>query len=300
MSGIFDAITTENPEYLHSSAENAKKAEIAAQEAQAAHSQAHADAAEAKHYMEVAAGVVSGVAFFNERTGGVYPQAGDYTAAMVGAKPADWYPTWNDVTGKPAMVTLDTPQSITGYKTFKGTETVSGNSGFGFGYNNSAVTVNPNSGDIEIIHGDSKAVLGLQPDGVIFAKTNTGSKLRYYTEANPFPLATTYRLSTPESAATQNLNAQTSSVFSFTLTSALTNIRMTSYSDVESQARQVTILIKQDVFGARKVNWDSKIKWSQGRIPVLSLDGGVTDIVTLLTTDSGATWYGFYQGGWFQ
>lgn len=299
MAGIFDAITTENPEYLQSSAENAKRAEVAAAEAKDAHSQAHADADLAKHYMEVAAGVVTGVAFFNERTGGVYPQAGDYTAAMVGAKPADWYPTWNDVTGKPSMVTLDTTQTLTGYKILNATETISGNSGFGFGYNNSAVTVNPNTGDVEIIHGASRAILGLQDDGVIFAKTNTGSKLRYYTEANPFPLATTYKISTPASAATQNLNAKNASVFSFTLTSATTNVRMSAYSDVEAQARQVTIILKQDVFGARKVNWDSKIKWSQGRIPVLSLDANVTDIVTLLTTDSGATWYGFYQGGWF-
>lgn len=39
----------------------------------------------------------AGVSSFNGRTGAVVPGNGDYTAAMVGARPSDWMPTAADV-----------------------------------------------------------------------------------------------------------------------------------------------------------------------------------------------------------
>ncbi|MDE7245103.1 MAG: hypothetical protein K2O18_14180, partial [Oscillospiraceae bacterium] len=42
---------------------------------------------------------VGGVSSFNGRTGEVKPQSGDYTAAMVGARPDDWVPTAAEVGG---------------------------------------------------------------------------------------------------------------------------------------------------------------------------------------------------------
>lgn len=47
-------------------------------------------------------GGTAGVASFNGRTGAVVPQAGDYTAAMVGARPDMWTPTAADVGAVPA------------------------------------------------------------------------------------------------------------------------------------------------------------------------------------------------------
>lgn len=43
----------------------------------------------------------SGVLSFNGRTGDVSPQSGDYTATMVGARPANWTPTASDVGAVP-------------------------------------------------------------------------------------------------------------------------------------------------------------------------------------------------------
>lgn len=37
--------------------------------------------------------IPTGVTSFNDRTGAVEPQAGDYTADMVGARPDNWVPT---------------------------------------------------------------------------------------------------------------------------------------------------------------------------------------------------------------
>lgn len=42
-------------------------------------------------------GGTAGVASFNGRAGAVVPQAGDYTAVMVGARPDTWTPTAGDI-----------------------------------------------------------------------------------------------------------------------------------------------------------------------------------------------------------
>ncbi len=47
-------------------------------------------------------GESAGVSTFNGRDGAVVPQAGDYTAEMVGARPDTWMPTAQDVGARPA------------------------------------------------------------------------------------------------------------------------------------------------------------------------------------------------------
>lgn len=62
----------------------------------------------------------TGVTTFNGRTGAVTPQAGDYTAAMVGARGDDWMPTADDVGAIPAPEGGTAGQLLT--KTASGTE----------------------------------------------------------------------------------------------------------------------------------------------------------------------------------
>ena len=50
-----------------------------------------------------------GVESFNGREGAVVPQEGDYTAAMVGARPDDWMPTAKDVGAAPFVESADFP-----------------------------------------------------------------------------------------------------------------------------------------------------------------------------------------------
>lgn len=57
-------------------------------------------------------GGTSGVASFNGRTGIVTPQTGDYTAAMVGARPSTWTPTVEEVGAIPAAA-VTAIQSLT-------------------------------------------------------------------------------------------------------------------------------------------------------------------------------------------
>lgn len=54
----------------------------------------------------------AGVTSFNGRTGAVAPQSGDYTAAMVGARPDTWTPTASDV-GAVASGTVQAIQVVT-------------------------------------------------------------------------------------------------------------------------------------------------------------------------------------------
>ncbi|AWA69295.1 TPA: hypothetical protein ACYFBF_003351 [Klebsiella pneumoniae] len=297
MAGIFDSLATDDPQWISSSEENAKRAELAATSAINSQSSAAADADQAKHYMELAAGAVSGVALFNERHGAVYPQKGDYTADMVGARSVTWSPGWNDITSKPDVAVKTTAQTITGLFSFNATTPNEG-VGLAFGANGSELRMNNLTTDLEIMHGNSKAILGLQEDGVIFAKTSTGMKYRYYTEANPFPIASNYKLQTLAGADSIKIDASTASVFHITLDRASTNLTFAPYGG-ESAFRQITLLVLQDVFGDRAINWPANVKWSQDRKPQLSLDANIMDVLTLASYDSGNTWLGFFNGGWF-
>ena len=51
--------------------------------------------------------IPTGVTSFNGRTGAVTPQAGDYTADMVGARPDTWMPTADEVGAVPATRTVN-------------------------------------------------------------------------------------------------------------------------------------------------------------------------------------------------
>lgn len=63
---------------------------------------------------EDGAGGASGVTSFNGRDGSVTPQAGDYTAAMVGARPDTWMPTAAEVGALPSSTVIPQPlRSVT-------------------------------------------------------------------------------------------------------------------------------------------------------------------------------------------
>lgn len=56
-------------------------------------------------------GLTEAVTSFNGRTGEVTPQAGDYTAAQVGARPDTWVPTASEVGALPADTVIPTKTS---------------------------------------------------------------------------------------------------------------------------------------------------------------------------------------------
>jgi len=301
MAGLFEIVGTEDPNFLSSSEENAKRAEIAAANAAASADEASASAASAKDSMGKAAGAVTGVGLFNERFGNVYPMAGDYTAAMVKARPDNWVPSWNDVTGKPRVASLDQSQTFIGISTFNGIID-SDRRGLAFGNNNSTLSFNVTTNDLEVQRGDTQASVGIEPNGRLFTRQNsTTAKTYYASDSTSFNSSFTasFNYKALDNSVQYDLNQSDASVFSTTLTNTTTTINLVPFTLPTTSARQITLFLTQGSGGSKIVNWSSNIKWSQGRKPTLSLDASTTDVISFLTLDNGNTWFGFFNGGWF-
>lgn len=88
------------------------------------------------------------------------------------------------------------------------------------------------------------------------------------------------------------------SVQHFRLITANTTFVMGAITDPGNTCRQLTVMLEQGT-GANKVTWPSNVRWNNNRNPTLSFVQGKMDFMTLFTKNSGATWYGFYNGGWF-
>lgn len=79
----------------------------------------------------------------------------------------------------------------------------------------------------------------------------------------------------------------------------LLNLHLKASADVPS-CRVLTLIITNGgniMLGWWDENWLHPVKWSAGVAPALSASG--TDVVTLLTTDNGASWLGMLSGGAF-
>lgn len=84
----------------------------------------------------------------------------------------------------------------------------------------------------------------------------------------------------------------------FTLRTSTTTMTFKPFSDGANLSRQITLILRQGT-GSNRVAWPASIKWNNNRPPVLSYVTGRSDVITLLTNDSGASWFGFHNGSWF-
>lgn len=100
------------------------------------------------------------------------------------------------------------------------------------------------------------------------------------------------------STTTYQIKPLDGSVQRLVLNASTTTMTFATFADGANKARQITLLLKQGT-GSNRVTWPSSIRWNNGRAPVLSYLTGRVDVITLLTYDSGTSWYGFYNGGWF-
>lgn len=147
-------------------------------------------------------------------------------------------------------------------------------------------------GDLEVIHTD--VTNKYNAINVIYSDIE---HLR--DEVVTYALQAIYRFnSMDEVAASRAIDVTQGACQSMTLMQPSTTVTIKAFSDPTNTCRQLTLLVKQGT-GANKVVWDGKIKWNNSREPVLSYIKDKIDIITLLTIDSGVTWMGFYNGGWF-
>lgn len=92
-------------------------------------------------------------------------------------------------------------------------------------------------------------------------------------------------------SGTVAINAANGNIATLTATGALT-ITLTA-SAASGYGRVLTLIMTNA--GNYAVMWPSSVKWADGTAPTLTASG--TDIVTLVTTDNGATWRGMLSGG---
>ncbi|QIN98943.1 hypothetical protein emhyr_66 [Salmonella phage emhyr] len=182
-----------------------------------------------------------------------------------------------------------------------------------FGMSDDSSIPNPEGGVIRTLEGINAAINEAIPnfenaneaaiqaraarDAAIEAKNAAETAAEQATVASTSAI---YEYGNVASAATVTIPAASKTIVSITLNQPNTVINIGNVSDPSTVARQITIAIKQGTGSNKVTAWDPRIKWANNRKPVLSFLVGYTDVVTLLTFDSGATWMGFFNGGWIK
>ncbi len=95
---------------------------------------------------------------------------------------------------------------------------------------------------------------------------------------------------------TLTLDATQASVFGITLNQIVNTLNITLPAN--SRAVSVTMIITSN--GSYSIAWPANTRWAGGNIPTLSQVAGRIDVITLTTTNQGATWLGFVGGTEFQ
>lgn len=101
-----------------------------------------------------------------------------------------------------------------------------------------------------------------------------------------------------DSETSWSIDMVTTQIMRFTLTADNTPIALVNNTPGAGKSLQCTLILNQGI-GSRLVTWPSNIKWSNGRVPVLSYSPNAEDIVTLLAVGTDTTVYGFFNGGDF-
>ena len=146
--------------------------------------------------------------------------------------------------------------------------------------------------EISVIADDSTATGALLADGTVpasgpFDWADQELKrvlLRDYAET----------LVTPACAATIDLDLELGNVFNPVLDQ---NTTFTfSNPPVTGKAGSFTLFITQDGTGGFTVTLPATVKWEGGVAPTFSTAANARDVVSFLTVDAGATWFGFLGG----
>lgn len=136
--------------------------------------------------------------------------------------------------------------------------------------------------------------------GEIFYRTDL-SAVFFYSGTGWVPVAANFaeRYTEPQtsisSAASTSINAQVGNNFTLTMTTSITTL---GFTNVPAAGRNynLTLLITQAGAGSYTIAWPTAVKWPGGTAPTLTTAVGKSDVITLMTTTGGDTWYGFVAG----
>lgn len=91
------------------------------------------------------------------------------------------------------------------------------------------------------------------------------------------------------SGAAQTVDFSTASMWDITLTADCT---ITLQGADATKACSLTLKLRQDGTGARKVTWPGSVTWLNGAAPSLHTAASSIDVVSLISDDGGTTWQG--------
>lgn len=92
-------------------------------------------------------------------------------------------------------------------------------------------------------------------------------------------------------AGSLTLDLATSNVFNIDLSQNIVNLLFENLPPANIAAAYTIIVNNQGNFD---IDWGAPVQWPEGTAPILTASG--TDVITLLTTDGGSTFYGFTAG----
>lgn len=95
-------------------------------------------------------------------------------------------------------------------------------------------------------------------------------------------------------AASTTIDCSVGNVFTVTMSANITSLTFTNIP-ASGRAYSLTLILQQDSSGGRSVTWPSSVKWAGGTAPTLS-GANKTDIVNMVTTTGGSTWYAVVSG----
>ena len=103
------------------------------------------------------------------------------------------------------------------------------------------------------------------------------------------------RLAPASAAGTLTLDLGTANVFEVTLSENITALVFTNAPPAGS-AGELTLILKQDAVGGRTLAWPGSVRWPGGVPPAITSVANAVDIHSFVTTNGGATWFGFPGG----
>jgi hypothetical protein len=90
---------------------------------------------------------------------------------------------------------------------------------------------------------------------------------------------------------TQDIDIELGNVVEATVDTSANTFTFSNPPDTAKACSFTLILVNG---GSQTVNWPAEVAWAGGSAPTLTASG--TDILTFLTVDNGAVWYGFAGG----
>ncbi len=96
-------------------------------------------------------------------------------------------------------------------------------------------------------------------------------------------------------ASTTNIDVSSGSMVLLTLSSSINTL---TFSNVPSAPKvaSLNMFIEQAGGGSKTITWPNAVKWANAAAPTLSTTATRVDVVTLVTYNSGTSWFGFISG----